>query len=353
MSLSRDDRLKRAARWLVQAQDKAFTSEDQKMLEIWLEKDPANRKAFEEMNDVWAHVGVLEPVFAPEKKYAPREMLTHQCEAEGRTSLKALFNLFFRSNKIIAAACISLAILLLFCLPVFKMYFVEPVKTFYPYSTATGEQKTVTLSDGSILKMNVSSSISVCMSQRYRRVEMNNGEVFFTVKPDSGRPFEVHTSKGLVRVIGTAFNVRDRKGRVAVDVDHGKVKVWNAPKGSGEMRVRALTLLSGQGANINSNGRLAPVRTSNIQQVLAWQQQQAVFKNTPISSVLQELALYHNVNIKLARKDLGQKKVTGTFDMHNLEQTLRIIVTAAYLQIKKDNKGTITLSGEPVAKSRL
>ncbi len=351
MSLSRDDRLKRAARWLVQAKDKDFTSEDRKMMEMWLEKDPANREAFEEMSNVWEHVGVVEPVFAPEKKYASRSMLTHQREPERQTSLKALFNRFFKSNKKMAAACISLAILVLFCLPVFKMHFAEPVERVYAYSTATGEQKTVTLSDGSILKMNVSSSISVYMSKQYRRVEMNNGEVFFTVKPDPERPFEVHTSKGLVRVLGTAFNVRDRKGLVAVDVDHGKVKVWNAPKGPGDRRISALTLLSGQGADIDSTG-LAPVRTSNIQQVLAWQQYQVVFKNTPVSSVLQELALYHNVNIKLALEDLGQKRITGTFDMHNLEQTLRIIVTAASLQIKKDTNGTITLSGEPVAKSR-
>lgn len=179
---------------------------------------------------------------------------------------------------------------------------------------------------------------------------MNNGEVFFTVTPDPGRPFEVRTSRGMVRVLGTAFNVKDRQGRVAVDVDHGRVEVRDAPKGSGDKRIRTLTLVSGQGTNIDSTGRLAPVRTSNIQQVLAWQQRQVVFKNTPVSNVLYELAFYHKVNIKLANDDLGQKKVTGTFDMNNLEQTLRIIATAASLQMKKDTGGTITLSGEPVVK---
>lgn len=352
MSLSRDDCLEHAARWQVQAQDKAFTSEDRKMLELWLEQDPANRKAFEQMSDVWEHLAVVEPAFAPKKRYAPRAVLIHQLGAERKTGLEYLLNLFFKQNKKLAVACISMAILVLFCLPVFNMYFVGPIETFYSYNTATGEQKTVTLSDGSILKMNVGSSISVCMSNGYRRVQMNNGEVFFTVKPDSGRPFEVRTSKGLVRVIGTAFNVRDRKGLVAVDVDHGKVQVQSAPKGLGDMRVRALTLRSGQGANIDATGRLAPVRICNIQQVLAWQKHQAVFKNTPISNVLQELALYHNVNIKLALEELGQKKVTGTFDMHNLEQTLGIIATAASLKIKKNTNGTITLSGEPVVKRR-
>ncbi|MCG8552245.1 MAG: FecR domain-containing protein [Desulfobacterales bacterium] len=352
MSLSWDDRLKHAARRLIQAQDKDFTSEDRKMLEKWLEEDPANRKAFEQMSDVWEHVGAVAPVFSSEEKYAPRAVLTGRRKAERKISPKALLNLFFRPNKKPAAAFISLVILVLFCLPVIKTQFVEPVKIFHAYTTATGEQKTVTLNDGSMLKMNVSSSISVCMTKGYRQVQMNNGEIFFTVKSDPGRPFEVRTSKGLVRVLGTAFNVKARKGLVAVDVDHGKVQVQNAPKGPGDMRLRTVTLRSGQGADIDSTGRVAPVRTSNIQQVLAWQQHQLVFKNTPLSSVLQELALYHKVNIKLALKDLGQKRVTGTFDMHNLEQTLRIIATAASLQMEKDTSGAITLSGEPVVKTQ-
>lgn len=352
MSLSRDDRLKQAARWLVQAQDKSFTSGDRKMLEMWLDKDPANRKAFEDMKDVWEHLGVVEPVFTPEKQHDPRAMLTHQCEAERKTNPTAWFNRFFKPSKKMVAACISMAILVLFCLPVFKKPRVEPIETFDTYNTATGEQKTITLSDGSILKINVSSSISVHMGQQYRRVEMNNGEVFFTVKPDSGRPFEVRTSKGLVRVLGTAFNVRDRRGLVAVAVDHGKVQVWRTPKESGDMRIRALTLLSGQGADIDANGRIAPVHTCDIQQVLAWQQQEVVFKNTPVISVLEELALYHDVNIKLAREELGQKRITGTFNMRNLAQTLKIIVSAASLQMKTDTSRNITLSGKPVVKRR-
>ena len=352
MSLSRDDRFEHAARWQVLAQDKAFTSEDRKRLELWLEQDPDNRKAFEQMSGVWEHLGVLKPAFTPEEKYVPRAVLTYQREAERKISLKALFKRFFKPNKKMEVACISMVVLLLFCLPVLKTQLVEAVKTIHSYSTAIGEQKTVTLSDGSILKMNVNSSICVCMSKGYRRVQMINGEVFFTVKPDYNRPFEVRTSKGLVRVIGTAFNVKDRKGLMAVDVDHGKVLVQSAPKGPGDMRVRAVRLLSGQGADIDSTGRLAPIRICNIQQVLAWQKHQVVFKNTPVSNVLQELALYNNVNIKLALKDFGGKKITGIFDMNNLEQTLRIIVTAASLQMEKDTRGTITLSGEPVAKSR-
>lgn len=345
MSLSHNDRLELAARWLVRSQDKNFKAKDHKMLTVWLKEDHANSEAFKEMSETWEQVGVLEHVFEPGTKHEHREVKI-------QSGLKALISRVFKANRKTMLACTAMAMLMLFCLPVLKIYLSEPVETFYAYTTATGTQKTITLSDGSILKMNVSSSLSVCMSKKYRQVEMQRGEVFFEVKPDPGRPFEVQTSNSLVRVLGTGFNIKDRGGRVAVDVDHGKVQVRNAPRGSGDMRVKAMILVAGQGVDINASGRLVKLRSSDIKQVLAWQKQQVVFRNTPVGEVLRELEFYHNIKINLAFQELGKKGVTGTFDMRNLEQTLRIIVTAASLQMEKDTNGTITLSGEPVVKSR-
>ena len=340
-----------AARWWVQSQDKNFSTADQKKLATWLAENPTNRQAFEEMNELWQHVGAVELAFTGEKNTLEIQQAVKCFEPTTKSGLKNWFYQFFDTHKKVSSAVV-MTMLVLICLPFLNLTFFEQPEKAYAYSTATGEQKTITLSDGSVLNINVSSALTVQMGKKTRQVILSEGEVFFTVKPDSKRPFEVRTSQGLVRVLGTAFNIKNRKGLVAVDVDHGKVQVWDAPKGSGDMRIKALTLVSGQGADIDVSGRLAPVRTSSIQQVLAWQQQ-VVFNNTPVSNVLQELALYHNVNIKLAFKELGQKRVTGTFDMNNLEQTLKVIVTAASLHMKKDTNGTITLSGQPVVKSRL
>lgn len=350
MSISRNDRMERAARWWVQSQDKSFSSVDQTKLAAWLAENPANREAFNEMDNLWLHVGAIETVFTDEQTSAVQQAV--KCsEPTTKNGQRNWLYKFFNAHKTMGIA-VAMAMLMLMCLPFSSLTFLEQPEKAYAYSTATGEQKTITLSDGSILNMNVSSAFTVQMGTKSRQVVLNEGEVFFTVKPDPKRPFEVHTSQGLVRVLGTGFNIKDRGGLVAIDVDHGKVQVQDAPKGSGDMRIKAITLLSGQGADIDKTGRLAPARSSRIQQVLAWQQQQIVFKNTPISSVLKELALYHNVTIKLALKEVGQKRVTGTFDMNNLEQTLKVIVTAASLHIKKDTNGTITLSGQPVVKIR-
>ena len=343
MNISKNDRLEQATRWLVRSQDRDFTPEDKKQMSAWLEEDPANREAFEEMGGVWEHIGVLEHVFAPEKEYKRQEIFVHHRKAERFTCLKALLSRFAEPKNRVVIAVAAMAVLVLFCLPVFMTYFSEQAETFYAYKTATGEQKTLTLGDGSVLKMNVKSALSIRMSNRWRQVQMSEGEVFFVVAADTNRPFEVRTPNGLVRVLGTAFNVKSRSGRVAVDVERGRVLVRDAPKGPGDMRAGGVTLVAGQGVDVDPSGRLSRLRPSDMKQVLAWQNRQAVFKNTPLGQVLHELELYHDVRVKLAFPELEAKGITGTFDMGNLDQTLEVIIAAASLKAEKEADSTITL----------
>ena len=347
MSFSQNKRFEQAARWLVRSQDRDFSLDDRKMLTEWLKKDPANRAAFEEIGGVWEQVGVLEHVFSSEEECVHSKTSIYLHETEKPKNLSDLFSCIFHGRGRVIMAGGAMLMLVLLCLPVMKNYFFfEQTETAYTYTTAAGEQKSVTLSDGSVLEMNVGSFLSVRMGKHYRQVEMSDGEVFFQVSPDPDRPFEVRTSSGIVQVLGTTFNVKNRRGRVSVDVDHGKVQVNDNPRGPGDMRIKGTTLVSGQGVDINASGRLSELRTSNIKHVLAWQHQQAVYKNTPIGEVLHELEHYHNITINLIASELEGKGITGTFDMRNLDETLGAIATAVSLKLNKEADGTIILYEE-------
>ncbi len=353
MSFLQNKRIELAARWLVRSQDKDFTSDDQKSLTEWLEKDPANCTAFEEMGGTWEQVGALEHIFASEKECKHSEPPTYHHETKKPSGLSGFFSCVFPGRRRVVMAGAAMLMLVLLCLPVLKNYStLEQSGPVYTYTTTVGEQRTVILNDGSILEMNVGSFLSVQMSKQVRRVEMSEGEVFFQVTPDPDRPFEIRTASGMIQVLGTAFNVENRRGRVSVDVEHGKVLVKDNPRGRGDMRIKGTILVSEQGVDINPSGRLERLRLSQITQVLAWQQRQAVFKNTPVSEVLHELELYHDINIKLVPRELKEKGITGTFDMQNLDQTLGIIVTAASLKLTKEADGKITLYRESVGNDR-
>ncbi|MBW1927282.1 MAG: FecR domain-containing protein [Deltaproteobacteria bacterium] len=335
MNIAKDQRLEQAARWLVRSQDKDFTPEDKKQMTAWLNEAPANREAFEEMCETWEHMGVLTPVLAP--------ISIHPYKAKKYAGVKAILSRFKESKNRVAVAVAAMAVLVLLCLPVFRTYFFQQAETIHAYKTMIGEQKILTLSDGSILKMNVRSALSVRMSSLLRQVELNEGEIFFAVAVDPDRPFEVRIPNGLIRVLGTAFNVKSRSGRVAVDVERGRVLVKDAPKGTGDMRAGRVTLAAGQGVDIDPSGHLSRLRPSDMKQVLAWQNRQAVFKNTPLEQVLRELELYHDVRVKLACPELEAKGITGTFDMRDLDQTLEVIMAATSLQAERQADGTITL----------
>ncbi len=343
MNISRDDRLEQAARWLVRSQDRDFTPEDKKLMAAWLEEDPANHEAFEEMGGIWEHIGVLEHVFAPEKEYKRQEIFVRHRKAERFTGLKALLSRFFEPKNRVVIAVAALAVLVLFCLPALRTYLYNQAETVHAYKTMIGEHKTLTLGDGSVLKMNVKSALSIRMSNKRRQVEMSEGEVFFVAAADTNRPFEVRTPNGMVRVLGTAFNVKSRSGRVAVDVERGQVLVRDDPKGPGDMRAGGVTLVAGQGVDIDPSGRLSRLRPSDMKQVLAWQNRQAFFKNTPLGEVLRELELYHDVRVKLAFPELESKGITGRFDIGNLDQTLEVIMAAASLNAQREADGTIVL----------
>lgn len=350
----RNKRLEQAARWLARSKDKDFSPDDRKMLTAWLEEDPANRSAFEEIGGIWAQVGAVEHLFAAENENECRDGLVAGSGLEQPKIGKGLPFLsgIFAGNMRLAAAGIAVALLILLCLPMIKGRSSEPKGSVTTYTTAKGEQKSVTLRDGSVLEMNVGSEISVYMSDALRRVEMSEGEVFFEVSRNPARPFEVILPTGRVRVLGTGFNVKSRAGNVAVDVEYGRVRVEDNPISPREAHNKNIILTAEQGVDITPSGRLTNLRPSRIKQVLAWQRGQMVFENTPVGQVLDELALYHHVKIRLVADGLEEKGITGTFDMRDLDRTLSIIALATSLTIEQEIDGTIKLYGGTVVGDR-
>src|SRR5262249_52423190 len=69
------------------------------------------------------------------------------------------------------------------------------------YDTAVGEQRSVALSDGSVVTLNAASSITVEMSRGRRTIRLLSGEALFQVAHDAVRPFDVLTADTAVRAV--------------------------------------------------------------------------------------------------------------------------------------------------------
>ena len=100
----------------------------------------------------------------------------------------------------------------------------EPVYT--TYVTGLDQQKVLTLSDGTKIRLNEGAKLIVPekFGSDKREVELT-GEAYFEVESNEERPSLVRTAESVVEVLGTKFNVKadSAAGNVQVAVIEGKV----------------------------------------------------------------------------------------------------------------------------------
>ncbi len=186
------------------------------------------------------------------------------------------------------------------------------------YSTDIGEQRSVTLGDGSIVDINTNSKIRVELQDSERRVRLLRGEARFKVAKDPRRPFVVVTPQARIRALGTVFNVRSEHESTAVAVLEGHVEVREldakprAPEaGSAGTRIE---LKTGEKAAVSPEGRIQPNAGPSLEFVASWTQRRLVFREEPLADVLAEFNRYHRKPIRIDAPALAQLRVSGTFD---------------------------------------
>ncbi len=169
--------------------------------------------------------------------------------------------------------------------------------------------KEISLPDGSKVWLNKAGKLSFPKSfDDDKRIVKLTGEAFFEVKRDTTKPFVVNTSKSLVTVLGTSFNVKADNDNVFVTVRTGKVKLESiksknsvvlTPKTKGVLSVHADSLSVIDDINLNS---------------LAWKRQMIVFNDTPLAEMIKDLESYYNVEIQLENIKLENCPFTGKYN---------------------------------------
>lgn len=163
----------------------------------------------------------------------------------------------------------------------------------------TGERQkaVITLQDGTVVYMNVNSSIRFPeeFSTDTREIELE-GEAFFDVVPDKNRPFIVESQGVKTRVIGTSFNIKATTGNnVEVMVKTGKVAVFQGVVNE----ERQLVLRPSQMAKVDPSNREMSVEEVDIDDYLTWRMENIAFDLVPFSEVMARLEKVYNVDIDL------------------------------------------------------
>ena len=321
--------LEQAAQWFARSRAEDFSEKDRVQLDAWLKADASHKAAFKEMEETWQEVGfLLSPFPLPDRHVAPER---NHLFTWPRFQLAGL------------AAMFLLVISILIFRSEITNYWTLIMGEEITYRTEIGETQKITLKDGSRLEMNGHSSVTVCFTKWRRKVDLPEGEVFFQVAYNTQRPFEVRSHQGMVQVLGTSFHVRSRNGRVAVDVENGRVQVITDPEKNSGISGRGVIIKGGQGVDYNWSGRMDRMRVARLNEVSAWRKGKIVFRSKRLWEVLQELEYYHMVKLKLGDKKLRNSRFTGTFDSHDLDEILEAIKVSFSLRSKIAPDGTVVL----------
>ena len=183
-----------------------------------------------------------------------------------------------------------------------------------------GEHKQVTLPDGTVVHLNAGTVMRYPteFTSDIRLVEME-GEAFFNVMRDEGKPFIVRTRQADVKVLGTSFNVKayQEDELIAVSVRTGKVEV--------DMPESVMRLLPNEQVIVNNaNGEILK-KNEDAQKVTAWLQGGLYFNRTPISSVIHDLERMYNQEIVLDPNVVFDDYIYGEHDNKSLEAVLNAI----------------------------
>lgn len=206
--------------------------------------------------------------------------------------------------------------------------------------TATDRKELYYLPDSSQVWLNQRSELKYTTDfNKDNRVVYLTGEAFFAVRKAEGRRFTVYSGPAKTEVIGTSFNLNAyANDSVVVQVVTGRVAF------SPRNQDNAVFLTPGQKGLLKDKQRVAErslIRDPNFR---AWQNDQLVFDDTPLTGIIQLLEQQYGITVELASADLANCRYTASFNGASLAEVLDVLSAVGDLTYDKVGN-RVALSG--------
>lgn len=200
-------------------------------------------------------------------------------------------------------------------------------------STVVGEQRTITLPDGSEAILNTATSLAYRINHKERSIRLTQGEAFFQVHKNPDIPFVVLIDQGEVRVVGTAFNIRSLSGVTTISVAEGIVAVTDATG-------RTDRLLIGDRATMSMSRMVVARSVDNPDTANAWTRRQLVYQNLPLHAVAEDLSRYFPGRI-VTVGHAADVEVSAVINLDDRASVLAALSKQLSVHISEDNEGTV------------
>ncbi|HEY3658786.1 MAG TPA: FecR domain-containing protein [Steroidobacteraceae bacterium] len=320
-----------AAVWAWRMDSDTVSAADRQAYRSWLRRDARHRRASEELSRVWAALDGL------------AEAKRHEKIATFTAAVSAA-----RSRRVWWAAA---AAVLVAAIAVSAWY--RTGSEFQTLATAVGQQRNVTLADGSIVTLNTNTIVETNLRHRSREIYLRKGEAHFQVAHDRSRPFLVHAGDALVRAVGTQFEVRVRSDQhVDVVVNEGRVEVQSTPldaerPGAGKrvrLAARSVVHALSAGQELSTTGNdyaVVPVSTHRLSSVLAWREGAVVFEGEALADAIVEIGRYTDARIIISDPQVAALRVGGRFRTGDVQEFFDALQAALPVSIRRASNGLI------------
>lgn len=210
------------------------------------------------------------------------------------------------------------------------------------YRTGVGEQRDVTLPDGTLVTLNTATAIDLRFGTLERRVLLRAGEILVATAPDrppegasAPRPFIVETAEGSIRALGTRFTVRQLDAASWVQVLEGAVEI--APRAGDETPVR---LEAGQQARF-SRSAVEPLRAVDAT-AAAWTRGMLVAERQRLADFLAELSRYRR-GVLRCDPAVADLVVSGVYPLADTDRVLQSLAQALPVRVTHVTRYWVTV----------
>ncbi len=301
-----------------------------KKLEQWVLADPANKQHFMQLKKAWILTGMQEQE-QMDQDHVEAAWQNVERDTISRTKVVPMSSASSVRNWLMIAATLA----------AFAAAAIGTSYFFYRTNdlsvASESEAKTITLPDGSEVRLNQNSRLSYQIAEGQRKVKLA-GDAFFDVRKQTSNPFVIYTEGLQIEVLGTSFYVdsRQKAQEVQVIVQEGKVQV--------SKEAQKVVLTAGQKASYSKASSLLQRRPNQDGNFASIKTQKLVFSDSRMDEVVFALNRHFGSNIVFAEESLKNCRLVSSFNNKNLESILKIIESSLGLKVE-DASGVISLSG--------
>jgi transmembrane sensor len=365
-----------AAAWQIHLADNDLESSPE--FEAWLEGDPQNRTAWDQVQKSWEFVG--QHAASPELLE-----LRHRALEDARDATRLRWTLMTKDSAGASDDPVSLQTSLpnqrstlseriampsrprkrtvRFALATAAAAAIVGIVAWFinsddVYRTATGERRVVALADGSQVQLDSSTELRVRYSAHSRELALLRGQARFDVAHDIERPFVVAAGGRKVVATGTAFNVDLLGGSMVVTMIEGRVVVLAGATTQLREVIEQFAHSRTDGTTTASTQQVSSLRTdpgvelgvgqelvvlssgdpriveANVERTISWQTGQLVFDNEILTSVIERMNRYSTKPLEIDDDSTKHLRISGVFsesDVPGFVETL-----THYLPLRAD-----------------